>query len=202
MATDKASKVCIRSIPHKNSPRPAESPRSTDTAALPRDSLYSLSPGNTRDIPTKNWLRRGGKTNRLLYGNTVRYARWRKFVITISFCLRAGACGRGAPAGKRRAHLRQARGCNHVLLARWRLRAGSPRGLEASSPSASSRLQAHSVCALTLADCISTKSIVFLSFRTGPERTLGPGPLWTFPAPKEREERLPLLWKPPLPPQV
>ena len=57
-------------------------------------------------------------------------------------------------------------------------------------------------CALTLADLGSCRSLVFLSFRTGPERTLGPGPLWTFPAPKEREERLPLLWIPPPPPQV
>ena len=57
-------------------------------------------------------------------------------------------------------------------------------------------------CALALADNGSCRSDAFLSFRTGPERTLGPGPLWTFPAPKEREERLPLLWIPPPPPRV
>ncbi|MBQ1622016.1 MAG: hypothetical protein II093_06125, partial [Selenomonas sp.] len=33
---------------------------------------------------------------------------------------------------------------------------------------------AHFLCALALADLGSTKSKVFLSFRTGPKRTLGP----------------------------
>ena len=42
-------------------------------------------------------------------------------------------------------------------------------------------------CALTLADFISTKSKVFLSFRTGPKRTLGPGPLRNLPAPEDEE---------------
>ena len=50
-------------------------------------------------------------------------------------------------------------------------------------------------CALTLADLESTKSIVFLSFRTGPKRTLGPGPLRNLQAPED-EERIPRLWTP------
>ena len=67
-----------------------------------------------------------------------------------------------------------------------------PSGAESFNPS----------CALTLADDGSCRSDVFLSFRTGPKRTLGPGPLRNLQAPKEREERLPLLWKPPPPPRV
>ena len=47
------------------------------------------------------------------------------------------------------------------------------------------RLYGCFFCALTLADLDSCKSFVFLSFRTGPERTLGPGPLWTYPAPRQ-----------------
>ena len=50
-------------------------------------------------------------------------------------------------------------------------------------------------CALALADIISTKSKVFLSFRTGPKRTLGPGPLRNLQAPED-EERIPRLWTP------
>ena len=42
-----------------------------------------------------------------------------------------------------------------------------------------------SVCALTLAECISTKSIVFLSFRTGPKRLPRPAS-WGSPPPKAR----------------
>ena len=59
-----------------------------------------------------------------------------------------------------------------------------------SSPSASSRLQSCFACALALADFISTKSIVFLSFRTGPKRTLGPGPLRNLQAPEARSPPL------------
>ena len=60
----------------------------------------------------------------------------------------------------------------------------------------------RAACALTLADFGSCRSDAFLSFRTGPERTLGPGPLWTFPAPEAKKERLLRLWTPPLPPRV
>ncbi len=62
---------------------------------------------------------------------------------------------RGAPAGKRRAH-------------RWQAR--EERGV-------------HSACALTLADLESTKSIVYLSFRTGPKRLPRPAS-WESPPPK------------------
>ena len=80
-------------------------------------------------------------------------------------------------------------GCRAVLaarvrLARWRLRiewiCTFRAGKEEESPSGDSG------CPAQAAD----------------KRTLRPGPLVNHPAPKEREERLPLLWKPPLPPQV
>ena len=171
---DKASRVCIRSIPHKNSLRPAEStsPEHGHGGIAARFIILPF-PGQYKRYSHQKLAPPRGKNKQ------------------IALCKYHFVCA-----------LAQVRYYNFILLAHWRLRAGSPRGLEASSPSASSRLQSRFACALTLADLESTKSKVFLSFRTGPERTLGPGPLWTFPAPKEREERLPLLWKPPLPPRV
>ena len=48
----------------------------------------------------------------------------------------------------------------------------------------------HFACALTLADDGSCRSDAFLSFRTGPKRTLGPGPLRNLQAPEARSPPL------------
>ena len=73
--------------------------------------------------------------------------------------------------------------------ARWRLRAGSPRGQEASSPSASSRLQSRFACALALADLGSTKSIVFFACAAGGQEDPQAGPSCQSPGPRGRGGR-------------
>ena len=75
-----------------------------------------------------------------------------------SCCLRAGACGRGAPAGRRRAHLRQARGCSCV-----------------------------SPCALALADDGSCRSIIFFACAAGGQEDPQAGPSCQSPGPRGEE---------------
>ena len=63
------------------------------------------------------------------------------------------------------------------------LAGGEPRGQEASSPSASSRMQSRFACARTLADLESTKSIVFFACAAGGQEASGAG-LLSITAPK------------------